>query len=54
MRHGKNPTRSQKKFLQSMNLNVEDWLVVKDTPEAMTILHRQNNKTREIIKRKEN
>lgn len=53
MRHGKNPTRNQKRFLKLMNLNVDNWLVIKDTPEAMTIIHRQSNNTREIIKHKE-
>lgn len=51
MKHGKKLTRAQKQFLTSMKLNVENWLVVKDTPEAMTIVHRQSNKTREIVKR---
>lgn len=53
MKHGTKPTRTQKQFLQSMKLNVDNWLVIKDTPEAMTIIHRQSNKTREIIKHKE-
>lgn len=53
MKHGTKPTRAQKQFLESKKLNVENWLVIKDTPEAMTIIHRQSNKTRKIMKRKE-
>ena len=53
MKHGIKPTRTQKQLLKSMRLNIENWLVIKDTPDVMTIIHRQSNKTREIKKRKE-
>lgn len=50
MRHGKRPTRAQKQLMQKWRLNVENWLVVTDTPDAMTIRHRHSDKTRVIPK----
>lgn len=49
MKHGVNPTRSQKKILAEHRLNPKNWLVVKDTPEAMELVHRNSDKTRRII-----
>lgn len=49
MKHGKRPTRSQKQLLQKRKLKPEDWLVVKDTPEQMELVHRYSDKTTRII-----
>ena len=49
MKHGKNPTRSQKKFLQQWKLDPAVWLVVKDTPEQIELVHRYSDKTKRII-----
>ena len=51
MKHGKRPTREQKKFLQKQNLKPEDWLVTKDTPELMEIVHRYSERTTRIIQK---
>lgn len=51
MKNGKNPTREQKKLLKQWRLNVENWLVCKDTPEAMVIVHRFSGSSRTIPKR---
>lgn len=40
IKNGKKPNRSQKKLLAAWKLNVADWLVTKDTPEAMELVHR--------------
>lgn len=40
MKNGKRPNRSQKKLIAAKKLNPEDWLVCKDTPEAMELVHR--------------
>lgn len=45
MKHGKKPTVAQRKLIASMGLNAENWLIVKDTPEAMQIVHRQSDST---------
>lgn len=51
MKHGKNPTLAQKKFIQSMRLNPDNWFVVKDTPTEMVLVHKHfDNKTRTIKK----
>lgn len=40
MKHGKKPTRSQRIFIKSKRLNPENWMVVKDTPEEMVLVHK--------------
>lgn len=40
IKNGKKPSRSQKKLMAKWKLNPEDWLVCKDTPEAMELVHR--------------
>lgn len=54
MKHGVNPTRSQKKALAEHRLNPKNWLVVKDTPEALELVHRYNENTRRVIRKGEN
>lgn len=49
MKHGKKPTRQQKKLLQQMNLDPAFWLVVKDTPEQMELVHRYSDRTTKTI-----
>ncbi len=51
MKHGKKPTRSQRIIIQSKRLDPANWLVVKDEPHQMTLVHRHfDNKTRIIPK----
>lgn len=50
MKHGKNPTASQKKFLASWGLNSLEWLVSKDAPDRMVVVHRHTDKVRTIPK----
>ena len=49
MKNGKNPTREQKKLLVKWKLNPGDWLVVKDTPREMHLVHRHFDKTKKIL-----
>jgi hypothetical protein len=49
MKNGKKPTRDQRKFLERNKLNAADWLIVKDTPELMEIVHRFSDKTMKVI-----
>ena len=49
MKHGKKPTVAQRKQIQQMNLDPAVWLVVKDTPEKMELVHRYSDKTKRII-----
>lgn len=50
MKHGKRPTVRQKKLMTEWHLNYENWLVVKDTPGEMVIVHRVTNRQRVIKK----
>lgn len=43
MKNGKKPTVQQRKFIQQMGLKDENWLVAKDTPEQMVLVHRVND-----------
>lgn len=49
MKHGKKPTVSQRKLIQKWNLDPAVWLVTKDTPERMELVHRHSDKTTRII-----
>ena len=49
MKHGKKPTREQKKLIQKWKLDPAVWLVTKDTPEQMELVHRYSDKTTRII-----
>ncbi len=52
MKHGKNPTVRQAIFIQkNICLNPGDWLVAKDTPTEMLLVHRTDrNKTIKLSK----
>lgn len=50
MKHGKAPTVEQKKLMKKWRLNPDNWLVVKNQPEQMVIVHRFGNATRTIPK----
>jgi len=48
MKNGKCPTRGQKKFLKSLRLNPDNWLVVKNSPSEVIIVHRHSGQQRTI------
>ena len=50
MKNGKNLTKKQKMFLQTKKLNPQNWLIVKNTADAMEILHKTSRKIK-IIKK---
>ena len=49
MKHGKRPTVAQMKLMVKWRLDPTLWLVVKDTPDRMEIVHRHFEKTKKII-----
>ena len=49
MKHGKKPTREQCKLMEKWKLKSEDWLVVKDEPSQMTLVHRHFDSKTKII-----
>ena len=49
MKHGKKPTRQQRKLMEQWGLDAHNWMVIKDTPEQMEIIHRHSEKTTRTI-----
>lgn len=49
MKHGVKPTREQRKLLQKWKLDTYSWLVVKDTPTEMVLVHRHFDSTKKVI-----
>lgn len=49
MKHGKKPTVQQRKLIKSKGLDPAVWLVTKDTPTTMELVHRQSDRTKRII-----
>lgn len=50
MKNGKNPTRRQKIAIKEAGLTPDNWLVVKDLTDTMTIVHREVGRQRTIFK----
>ncbi|HHY27185.1 MAG TPA: hypothetical protein GX523_10680 [Desulfitobacterium dehalogenans] len=50
VKHGKNPTRRQKELIKARRLNPDSWMVTKDTPTEMEIVHRITDSVRVIRK----
>ena len=51
MKHGKKPTRAQKKLMSKGNVDIAKWLVLKDTPTELVIVHRLSDKTIKVIRK---
>ncbi len=49
MKHGKKPSVAQMKLMVKWRLDPTMWLVVKDTPTEMHLIHRHFDKTTKII-----
>lgn len=49
MKHGKKPTREQRKLMEKYKVNTQDWLVERETLNELVLLHRHFDKTKKII-----
>lgn len=49
MKHGIKPTREQRKLLEKWKLDTRAWLVVKDTPDILELVHKHSDKTTKTI-----
>lgn len=49
MKHGKKPTREQRKLLLKEKLDPREWFVIKDMPDRMELVHRFSDNTRKTI-----
>ena len=45
MKHGVKPTTAQRKLLQKRRLDPAVWLVVKDLPDRLELVHRLSDRT---------
>ena len=51
MKHGKKPTREQRKLMQKWKMDASMWLVERETPTELVLIHRHfDNKTKIIPK----
>lgn len=50
MRQGKKPTVKQRELISSFRLNWENWLVVREDADSITIRHRLSDKERTLPK----
>ncbi len=48
MKNGKRPTRRQRIEIKNRGLNPENWLVERDTPVVMVLVHRYSGSSRTI------
>lgn len=51
MKHGKKPTVKQAMLIKKWGMDPYMWLVVKDTPERMELVHRYSDKTTKVIQK---
>lgn len=49
MKQLKKPTREQRKFIQSKRLNPDNWMIERDTPEKMVLVHKYFDGKKRII-----
>ena len=50
MKHGKKPTREQRKLMQKWRVNTQDWLVERETLSELVLRHRHFDKIKIIPK----
>lgn len=49
MKHGKTPTREQRKLITSKGLDPAAWLVTKNLPDRIELVHRLSDRTKRTI-----
>ena len=49
MKHGKKPTREQRKLMEKWKVNTYDWLVERETLSQLVLVHRNFDNTKKII-----
>ena len=49
MKHGKKPTREQRKLMQKWKLNSNDWLVERETLSQLVLIHRPFDSKTQVI-----
>jgi hypothetical protein len=49
MKNGKKPTRNQMKLFVDAGLNPRNWLIVKNLPDQLQVVHRETGATKTIF-----
>lgn len=49
MKQLRKPTRAQKILMQKRKLNPADWMVERETPDHLVLVHRHFNGTKKIL-----
>lgn len=49
MKQGRKPTRKQKLAIQAARLNPANWLVTKNLPDKLHLVHRETGRERTIL-----
>jgi len=49
MKHGKKPTREQRKLMEKWKVNTYDWLVERETSTELILVHRHFDSKTKII-----
>lgn len=52
MKHGKKPTVRQCEIIKAKGLDPQNWMIEREKPEEMVIVHRYADTTRTITKTK--
>ncbi|WP_166669205.1 hypothetical protein [Bacillus sp. BH2] len=48
MKNGKKPTKKEKTYIKSYNLNPDNWLIFKKLSDELHLVHRYTNATKVI------
>lgn len=54
MKHLKKPSREQRKMIEKARLKSEDWMVERDTPAKLILVHRHFDSVKREIKKEYN
>ena len=49
MKHGKKPTREQRKLMEKWKVNTQDWLVERETLSELVLIHRHFDNKKKIV-----
>lgn len=49
MKHLTKPTRQQRIFLQQKKLNAADWMIERETPTEIVLVHRHFDSVKKVI-----
>lgn len=49
MKQLRKPTVAQRKLIKSKRLNPDNWMVERDTPEKIVLVHKYSDSTKRII-----